>query len=136
MIRRPPRSTLFPYTTLFRSPMAAYGQSKFCAEAYCGWYERLYDLSTVTLRYGNVYGPRQDPKGEAGVIAIYCGRAVDGGRATVFGDGLQTRDFVYVGDVVDAFIAAGGSDAEGFCNVSTGRETTVLELAETLGLEV
>src|SRR3712207_7746139 len=79
MIRRPPRSTLFPYTTLFRSPMAAYGQSKFCAEAYCGWYERLYDLSTVTLRYGNVYGPRQDPKGEAGVIAIFCGRAVTGG---------------------------------------------------------
>ena len=61
-------------------PMAAYGQSKFCAEAYCGWYERLYGLSSVTLRYGNVYGPRQDPHGEAGVIAIFCGKLLDGGR--------------------------------------------------------
>ena len=76
-----------------------------------GLYRRLYGLSTFSLRLANVYGPRQDPKGEAGVIAIYCGAAVDGGRATVYGDGLQTRDFVYVGDVVEAFMAAGDSDA-------------------------
>ena len=82
-------------------PMAAYGQSKFCAEAYCGWYERLYGLSAVTLRYGNVYGPRQDPAGEAGVIAIFCGRLVAGGTPTIYGDGRQTRDYTYVGDIVD-----------------------------------
>src|SRR4051795_12594361 len=80
-------------------PMAAYGQSKFCAEAYCGWYERLYGLSTVTLRYGNVYGPRQDPLGEAGVIAIFCGRLLEGRAPTIYGDGRQTRDYTYVGDV-------------------------------------
>src|SRR5262245_50707139 len=59
-------------------PMSAYGQSKYCAEAYCGWYERLHGLSSVTLRYGNVYGPRQDPHGEAGVIAIFCGKLLAG----------------------------------------------------------
>jgi UDP-glucose 4-epimerase len=116
-------------------PLSPYAASKAAAEVYMALYHRLYGLSTFSLRLANVYGPRQDPKGEAGVIAIYCGRAVDGGSATVYGDGLQTRDFVYVGDVVDAFVAAGDSDVTGFCNVSTGRETTVLELAETLGLE-
>ena len=116
-------------------PLSPYAASKASAEVYMGLYRRLYGLSTFSLRLANVYGPRQDPKGEAGVIAIYCGRAVDGGRATVYGDGLQTRDFVYVGDVVEAFMAAGDSDADGYCNVSTGRETTVLELAEVLGLE-
>ena len=74
-------------------PMAAYGTSKLCAETYCGWYERLYGLSTVTLRYGNVYGPRQDPLGEAGVIAIFCGRLIAGERPKIFGDGRQTRDY-------------------------------------------
>ena len=116
-------------------PLSPYGTSKAAAELYMALYQRLYGLSTFCLRLANVYGPRQDPKGEAGVIAIYCGRATDGGRATVFGDGLQTRDFVYVGDVVAAFVAAGSSAAAGHCNVATGRETTVLELVETLGLE-
>jgi UDP-glucose 4-epimerase len=117
-------------------PLSPYATSKAGAEGYLGLYERLHGLSTFALRLANVYGPRQDPKGEAGVIAIYCGlTAAGGGRATVFGDGLQTRDFVFVGDVVDAFIAAAGSDASGYCNVSTGRETTVIELAEALGLE-
>src|SRR3954471_5557209 len=74
-------------------PMAAYGQSKFCAEAYCGWYERLYGLSAVTLRYGNVYGPRQDPHGEAGVVAIFCGKLLAGERPVIYGDGRQTRDY-------------------------------------------
>jgi UDP-glucose 4-epimerase len=115
-------------------PLSPYAASKRSAEVYMDLYRRLYGLSTFSLRLANVYGPRQDPQGEAGVIAIYCGRAVDGGHATVYGDGLQTRDFVYVGDVVDAFVAAGDSDAAGCCNVATGRETTVLELAETLGL--
>jgi len=115
-------------------PLSPYAASKASAEAYMDLYHRLYGLSTFSLRLANVYGPRQDPKGEAGVVAIYCGRALNGGIATVYGDGLQTRDFVYVGDVVQAFVAAGDSDATGYCNVSTGRETSVLELAETLSL--
>jgi UDP-glucose 4-epimerase len=118
-----------------RRPMAPYGTSKAAAEDYLALYERLHGMSTLSLRLANVYGPRQDPRGEAGVIAIYCGAAVDGRPATVYGDGQQTRDFVYVGDVVDAFLAGAGSDAVGHCNVGTGRETTVLELAEALGLE-
>jgi UDP-glucose 4-epimerase len=116
-------------------PLSPYAASKWSAEAYVGLYKRLYGLSTFSARLANVYGPRQDPKGEAGVIAIYCGAAVDGRPATVFGDGQQTRDFVYVGDVVDAFIAAGAGDASGYCNIGTGEETTVLQLAEALGLE-
>lgn len=114
------------------APMAAYGQSKFCAERYLGWYSRLHGQSNVTLRLGNVYGPRQDPLGEAGVIAIFCGRLLDGGSATIFGDGTQTRDYTYVGDVVAAQIAAGQSEASGEFNVATGRETTVLEIVEVL----
>ena len=110
-------------------PMAAYGQSKFCAEAYCGWYERLYGLSSVTLRYGNVYGPRQDPHGEAGVIAIFCGKLLDGGRPVIFGDGRQTRDYVYVGDIVAANLAAAAHpEAHGAYNVGTGTEASVLEV--------
>ena len=82
------------------APEAPYGLSKFCAENYCALFTRLHGLSTVALRFGNVYGPRQDPLGEAGVIAIFCGRVVDGGRPVVFGDGLQTRDYVHVHDIV------------------------------------
>ena len=114
-------------------PMAAYGQSKFCAEAYCGWYERLYGLSAVTLRYGNVYGPRQDPGGEAGVIAIFCGRVVSGGTATIFGDGRQTRDYTFVGDIVDANLAAAEHpEAHGVYNIGTGAEASVLEVVAAL----
>ena len=116
-------------------PMAQYGTSKFSAEAYLGLYHRLYGLSTMALRFGNVYGPRQDPHGEAGVIAIYCGRALEGRPATVFGDGRQTRDYVYVSDVVRAFQLAAGSDAVGSLNVGTAQETTVLELAQAIGVE-
>jgi UDP-glucose 4-epimerase len=118
-----------------RRPLSPYGTSKAAAEDYLALYERLHGLRTLSLRLANVYGPRQDPRGEAGVVAIYCGAAVDGRRAVVYGDGLQTRDFVYVGDVVDAFVAGGRGDAVGHCNIATGRETTVLGLAEALGLE-
>ena len=97
-------------------PLSHYGMSKMAGEGYLRLYARLYDAETVVLRLGNVYGPRQDPHGEAGVVAIFCGRLLDGERPTVFGDGLQTRDYVYVGDVVRAFIAAetgpGGRDDE------------------------
>ncbi len=114
------------------APMSAYGQSKFAAEGYLALYERLYGLSTVALRLGNIYGPRQDPLGEAGVIAIFCGLLASGGRPTVYGDGEQTRDYVYVGDVVSAALAAAGSTANGPINVGTGRETSVLELVAAL----
>ncbi|MET0603420.1 MAG: NAD-dependent epimerase/dehydratase family protein [Baekduia sp.] len=113
-------------------PMAAYGQSKFCAERYLGWYGRLYGQSNVTLRLGNVFGPRQDPLGEAGVIAIFCGKLRDGTRPTIFGDGTQTRDYIYVGDVVRAQLAAGQSSVTGEINVGTGRETTVLDIVEVM----
>jgi UDP-glucose 4-epimerase len=113
-------------------PLSPYGQSKFAAEGYLGLYERLYGLSTVALRLGNVYGPRQDPLGEAGVIAIFCGKLRAGERPTVFGDGRQTRDYIYVGDVVSAALAAGDSQATGAINIGTGKETDVLELIESL----
>jgi UDP-glucose 4-epimerase len=113
-------------------PEAAYGQSKLAAEGYVGLYERLYGLDTVTLRYGNVFGPRQDPLGEAGVIAIFCGRLARREQPTVFGDGRQTRDFVFVGDVVAANLAALGSIARGPINIGTGIETSVLELVDIL----
>jgi UDP-glucose 4-epimerase len=114
-------------------PMAAYGQSKYCAERYCGWYGRLYGMEAVTLRYGNVYGPRQDPKGEAGVIAIFAGRLLDGRRPTIYGDGLQTRDYTFVGDIVAANLAAAAHpEAHGEYNVGTGVESTVLDVVAAL----
>jgi UDP-glucose 4-epimerase len=114
-------------------PMAAYGQSKFCAEAYCGWYERLYGLSSVILRYGNVYGPRQDPHGEAGVVAIFCGKLLAGERPLIFGDGRQTRDYTYVGDIVAANLAAAAHpEAHGAYNIGTGTESSVVEVLGAL----
>ncbi|MDP9134575.1 MAG: GDP-mannose 4,6-dehydratase, partial [Actinomycetota bacterium] len=98
-------------------------------------YRRLYGLSTVCLRMANVYGPRQDPHGEAGVVAIFCDAAVEGRVATIFGDGTQTRDYVYVSDVACAFAAAGACSAEGAINVATGLETSIVELAAALGLQ-
>jgi len=114
------------------APLAAYGQSKFAAEGYLALYERLYGLSGISLRLGNVYGPRQDPLGEAGVIAIFCGVLREGGQPTVFGDGSQTRDYIYVGDVVAAALAAAESEVTGPINIGTGRETSVLDLVEAL----
>lgn len=113
-------------------PEAPYGQSKLAAEGYLDLYRRLHGLSTVSLRYGNVYGPRQDPLGEAGVIAIFCGKLTEGAPPKIFGDGLQTRDYVYVGDVVAANLAAVESEAGGAFNIGTGRETSVVELVEAL----
>ena len=114
-------------------PEAGYGQSKLSAEGYCGLFRRLHGLSTVSLRYGNVYGPRQDPLGEAGVIAIFCGKLADGERPIVFGDGLQTRDYVYVGDVVAANLAAADSDAGGAFNIGLGVQSTVMDIVHLLG---
>jgi len=109
-------------------PLAPYGVSKLAAEQYLAVYGRLYGTGHVSLRYGNVYGPRQDPHGEAGVVAIFLGRLAEGGRPRIFGDGSQTRDYVYAGDVARATLAAVGR--EGVFNIGTGIETSVLELYE------
>lgn len=113
-------------------PLAPYGQSKFSAEGYCALFSRLHGLSTIALRYANVYGPRQDPLGEGGVVAIFCGCLTSGSTATIFGDGRQTRDYVYVGDVVRANLLAAASDVSVPLNVGSGVETSVLELADAL----
>ena len=109
--------------------MAPYGISKLCGEHYVELYNRLYGERHVVLRYGNVYGPRQDPHGEAGVVAIFFGKLVEGATPLVFGDGSQTRDYVYVGDVVAANLAAlGYGGAHAIFNVGTATETSVLDL--------
>ncbi len=113
-------------------PLAPYGQAKYAAEGYCALYTRLHGLSTVSLRYGNVYGPRQDVHGEAGVVAIFCGHLIDGRRPTVFGDGKQTRDWVEVGDVVRANLLAAESSLTGPVNIGHGQETSVLALLDAL----
>ncbi len=109
-------------------PISPYGVSKLAAEEYLSAYARLYDESHVSLRYANVYGPRQDSHGEAGVVAIFFGAFARREAPVIFGDGEQTRDFVYVGDVVDATLAAQGRS--GVYNVGTGVETSVRELYE------
>jgi UDP-glucose 4-epimerase len=113
-------------------PLAPYGQSKYTAEGYCELYTRLHGLSTISLRYGNVFGPRQDVHGEAGVVAIFCGCAVEGRRPTIYGDGRQTRDWVEVGDVAGANLLAAESAVTGPVNIGWGRETSVLDLLEAL----
>jgi UDP-glucose 4-epimerase len=113
-------------------PLAPYGQSKLGAEGYCALYTRLHGLSTVSLRYGNVYGPRQDVHGEAGVVAIFCGHLIDGTAPMVFGDGGQTRDWVDVADVVAANLLAADATLTGPVNIGHGQETSVLDLIQAL----
>jgi UDP-glucose 4-epimerase len=108
-------------------PLSPYGTAKLAAEEYIRAYNRLHGTRHVTLRYGNVYGPRQDPHGEAGVVAIFLGALGRSEQARIFGDGSQTRDYVYVGDVARATTSAIGQDG-GIFNVGTGRETSVVEL--------
>ena len=117
------------------APFSPYGASKAAAESYCALYTRLHGLSTLALRFGNVYVPRQDPHGEAGVIAIFAGARATGREVTIYGDGRQTRDYVYVADVVAGFLAAAGTDVTGAVNIGTGIETSVLELAAAIGVE-
>ena len=130
----PPSAEHFP-----KDPDSPYGISKLSVEHYLAYYGRIHGLNTVALRFGNVYGPRQDPHGEAGVVAIFCARLLDGRPLTIFGDGSQTRDYIYVGDVADAFASAASApmppperlDARAF-NVGTGVETSVVQLADML----
>jgi UDP-glucose 4-epimerase len=109
-------------------PASLYGAAKLCGEAYCGVYGGIYGTEVVSLRYANVYGPRQDPHGEAGVVAIFARKLLAGEAPVVNGDGSQTRDYVYVGDVVRANLAAASTAVLGAYNVGTGRETSVSEL--------
>src|ERR1700733_2172645 len=115
-----------------RRPISPYGVAKFATEAYLFFYKAQYGIDYVALRYANVYGPRQDPHGEAGVVAIFCGRMLEDKAVTIYGDGEQTRDYVYVGDVVRANLAAVAAAVSGAFNIGTGIETSVNQLFGTL----
>ena len=110
-----------------RLPLSPYGTSKLAAEEYLATWNRLHGTRHVALRLGNVYGPRQDPHGEAGVVAIFLSRIRDGHEATIYGDGSQTRDYVFSGDVARAFVGSVGAEG-GVFNVGTGEETSVVAL--------
>jgi UDP-glucose 4-epimerase len=110
-------------------PESPYGVAKNCAEQYVELYNRLHGATLVVLRLANVYGPRQDPAGLAGVVAIFCAQALAGQRPVVYGDGLQTRDFLYVADAVSAFLAAVDRGRPGIWNVGSGAEVSILQLA-------
>ena len=113
-------------------PISPYGVAKLATENYLYYFYKTYGLKYISLRYGNIYGPRQDPYGEAGVVAIFSSKIIKGSSPIINGDGLQTRDYVYVGDVVDANIRAIESDFTGALNIGTGKETTVVELFKIL----
>lgn len=130
----PPNFETFP-----KEPESPYAISKLASEYYLAYYGRLHGMEHVAVRFGNVYGPRQDPHGEAGVVAIFCNRILAGKPLTVFGDGEQTRDYVYVGDVANAvwrgatfdLPPAGTVDTRSF-NIGTGVGTSVIDLARLL----
>jgi UDP-glucose 4-epimerase len=134
-------STIPTLETAPKMPLSPYGVSKFTGELYLNYYRQVHGLEYVALRYSNVYGPRQDPHGEAGVVAIFSRKLLAQEPLIIFGDGEQTRDYVYVSDVVSANILAseidldsrGQLDDHAF-NVGTGIETSVNRLADVLGL--
>jgi UDP-glucose 4-epimerase len=117
-------------------PQSPYGVAKKAAGDYLAAYRDLYDLEFTALALANVYGPRQDPHGEAGVVAIFAGKLLAGEQCTIFGDGEQTRDFVYVDDVVDAFVRAADRGGGILANVGTGVETSVNTLYDTMAAAV
>jgi len=120
-------------------PLSPYGVAKYCVENYLNYFKRIYGIERVILRYANVYGPRQDPLGEAGVVAIFTGKILKGETPVIFGDGTQTRDYIYIEDVVEANVLA-LNGKEGVYNIGTGKETSVNELIEVfskiLGREI
>jgi UDP-glucose 4-epimerase len=125
--RLPTPETCLPAT------LAPYGISKYCAEQYLMVFNRLHAGRHVALRLGNVYGPRQDPHGEAGVVAIFCGHIARRAAPTIYGDGKQTRDYIYVVDAVDAFLAASDyAGDETVFNIGTGQPTAVCDLLEVI----
>jgi UDP-glucose 4-epimerase len=110
-------------------PESPYGVAKFCAEQYVGLYNRLHGTCHSVLRLANVYGPRQPPSGEAAVVPSFCSRVLLGKQPVIYGDGEQTRDYIYVSDVVDAFLAAADYGRPGTWNIGSGVEVSVLRLA-------
>ena len=114
------------------TPLSPYGQSKYFGEQYIQLYSRIFRLNYVSLRYSNIYGPRQDPKGEAGVVAIFTNNMLGKQTPNIFGDGSQTRDFLYVSDVVNANILALSEKANGAYNIGSGIETSVISLYREL----
>ncbi len=115
-----------------KNPVSPYGVAKLATESYLYYFYKACGLEYISLRYGNIYGPRQDPYGEAGVVAIFSQRILEGENPVINGDGLQTRDYVYVGDAVNANIKAIGSSFVGPLNIGTGKETSVVELFKIL----
>jgi UDP-glucose 4-epimerase len=113
-------------------PVSPYGVAKLASEKYLSYYKNQFGIDTVSLRYANVYGPRQNPNGEAGVVAIFTRSMLEGEQPVIYGDGEQTRDYVYVGDVVRANLAAVDYDGAGVFNVGTGQETSVNKLFQKL----
>ncbi|MBM4123573.1 MAG: NAD-dependent epimerase/dehydratase family protein [Nitrospira sp.] len=109
-------------------PASPYGISKLSGEHYLGYYQRVSGIQYVSLRFANVYGPRQDPSGEAGVVAIFSQKLLNGEQPVINGNGRQTRDFVYVDDVVEAHLAVMGREVQDIYNVGTGQETSINEL--------
>lgn len=114
------------------NPMSPYGISKLCGEHYLSYFQRTSGIQVVSLRYANVYGPRQDPEGEAGVISIFLQKMLNNEQPIIYGNGRQTRDFVFVDDVAEANLAAMGQDSHGVYNVGTGVETSINELFRML----
>ncbi len=124
---------VFPASeTHVTQPLSPYGLSKFCGEQYLSYYQRVGGIQVVNLRYANVYGPRQDPYGEAGVVAIFIQKLLNGEQAIINGNGRQTRDFVFVDDVVEANLSVMGQQIEGTYNVGTGQETSINDLFRIL----
>lgn len=113
-------------------PISPYGISKFSIEQYLNYYHEIFGLEFTALRYANVYGPRQDPLGEAGVVAIFCNKLLNKEQLTINGSGKQTRDFVYVGDIVKANILAFEENINGIFNIGTGLEISINKLFEIL----
>ena len=111
-------------------PLSPYGVAKRSVELYLNYYHKVQGLDFVALRYGNVYGPRQDPRGEAGVVAIFISRIIKGEPCIIFGDGRKTRDYIYIEDIARANLLA--LSASGIYNLGTGKETSVLDLVEVL----
>lgn len=118
-----------------QQPLSPYGVAKKVVGDYLAAYRSLHGLEFAALALANVYGPRQDPHGEAGVVAIFASKLLADEPCTIFGDGRQTRDFVYVDDVVDAFVRAADRGSGLLCNIGTGHETSVLELHRTMAAE-
>ena len=126
------QETLLATESHATNPLSPYGISKLCGEHYLSYFQRVSGIPVVSLRYANVYGPRQDPDGEAGVIAIFIQKMLNNEQPIIHGNGRQTRDFVFVDDVAEANLVAMGQDAHGVYNVGTGAETSVNELFRML----